>query len=51
MSGGSETVQRLIAENTRNYTGTTVEEMQEMFEKYGTKKQLYQSDDDVWDLI
>ena len=50
-SGGSEVVQRLISENSRNFSGTSVEEMQEMFEKYGTKKQLYQSDEDIWDLI
>ena len=50
-SGGSEVVQRLISENSRNFSGTSVEEMQEMFEQYGTKKQLYQSDEDIWDLI
>ena len=51
MSGGSEVVQSMIANETRNYSGTSIEEMQEMFEKYGTKKQIYQNDDDIWDLI
>ena len=51
MSAGSEVVQRLINENMRNYSGTSIEEMQEMFEQYGTKKSLYHTEDDVWDLI
>ena len=51
MSGGSEVVQRLLENNTRNYTGTSAEEVMEMFQTYGVRKHLNMGPDDWSDLL
>jgi hypothetical protein len=51
MSGGSEVVQRLLENNTRNYTGTSAEEVMEMFQTYGVRKHLNLGQDDWSDLL
>lgn len=50
MTGGSKVVQRLLDQHTRNFSGTTAEEVMEMFQTYGVRSK-YHDPDDVWDLI